>query len=762
MTAAPQAPATPANPFAAVDPFIGCQRTELPTPQGLAKTWWWPKAQVGNTHPGPVRPLGMVSVCPYSGAYPTGYGLYAKNTDGNPPQLFDQYVASGFTHFHQSGTGAIRKYYNYLRVTPLLGPINTLGYDYPLVDEYADPGYYRCTLGDTAIQCELTAAPKAAFHRYTFPKTKRANLVLDCSRGGIDIPYGRTVPTLAEVEALAPDTARAKLVVEGVPLYVWVRTNMDAWKYGVWYDDKNVGGGRALVFDHIRESTLTRFGIHFGGPTSPDEPVELALGFSWRSTEQARDNLHRATDRPVAQPLPLNWADDDPVPRGTVTPAVAGNRHNPVPSFTIIRREAEKAWSSDLGRIQVQGGTADQRTLFYTALYHSLIKPSDASDESPFWPGNGPFFYDFCTMWDIYKTQLPLLLTFYPKRGAAVLNALLTIAEQEGNFPIGYRMARGADRFQSQASALAHVNFLDAYYRGLPLDYDLALTYLDKDLHRAYGEAFLEGSTPVHPIVHTLDLSYGCHCLGQLAAAMGDAHLAEAMAPHAPRWQSAIDPDTGLLIDSTYYEGAKWNYSFRFFPDMDRRIELAGGPTHYTELLDAFFGFNCDPCDQLGDPPYPEAYAAGLALNRFQGLNNEPDMESPWTYHFAGRPDRTAQVVHTALRQSFHTGRGGLPGNDDSGAISSWYVWSAIGLFPVAGQDLILLSVPLFPEITLQLPESQLTITTDGLDAMPDTVEDPEAIPTLQSATLNGTPITGHRLTVQQLLDGGELHLRCS
>ena len=110
-----------------VDPFIGTDATALPTPTGLAGTWWWPKPQVGNTHPGATYPLGMVSACAYSGAYPTGYGRYDLVTEGVPTQVHDRQLASGFTHFQQSGTGAIRKYYNYFRVTPMLQSLDELG-----------------------------------------------------------------------------------------------------------------------------------------------------------------------------------------------------------------------------------------------------------------------------------------------------------------------------------------------------------------------------------------------------------------------------------------------------------------------------------------------------------------------------------------------------------------------------------------------------------------------------------------------------------
>ena len=110
---------------------------------------------------------------------------------------------------------------------------------------------------------------------------------------------------------------------------------------------------------------------------------------------------------------------------------------------------------------------------------------------------------------------------------------------------------------------------------------------------------------------------------------------------------------------------------------MQARIELAGGDEAFVALLDAFFGYGADPVKQVGERPSVEELAAGYALNRFEGLNNEPDMEAPWAYHYAGRPDRTAEVVHAAVQQQFGLGRGGLPGNDDSGGLSSWYVWAS-------------------------------------------------------------------------------------
>lgn len=158
-----------------VDPFIGTTETQLPERTGLAASWWSPKPQIGNTHPGATHPFGMVSACAYSGAYPTGYGQFDLSTEGLPPRLYDEPLASGFTHFQQSGTGAIRKYYNYFRVTPMLEPLDALGRSWSLSDEEASPGRYAATLG-SGVRTELTVGPKSAVHRYTFPRHRDARL----------------------------------------------------------------------------------------------------------------------------------------------------------------------------------------------------------------------------------------------------------------------------------------------------------------------------------------------------------------------------------------------------------------------------------------------------------------------------------------------------------------------------------------------------------------------------------------------------------
>ncbi|MEM8746773.1 MAG: glycoside hydrolase domain-containing protein [Actinomycetota bacterium] len=735
-----------------VDPFVGCEPADLAVPTGIAATWWWPKPPIGNTHPGASYPFGMVSACPTSGAYPTGYGRYDRSTEGVPARLHDSAVTSGVTHFHQSGTGAIRKYYNYLRVTPMLDPLDELGRAWALVDESASPGLYTATL-ENGIRCEVTVGPRSSIHRYTFPSARSARIVLDCSHGGIDVDQGQTVPLRAELHALDLVSAAGTVVMEGVPVSFHAECDGPDWRLMPWYDRRLMHGGTQLRFDSIRPTTLRPFGFIWMGRVEAGTTVEIRLGFSLRGTDQAAANLEG------------DLVGDD---RRRPTPADSMARTQREPAFDDRRRRTEWAWREHLGRVDVAGGTDEQRGVLATALYHSMLKPNFAPGESPFWDGDGPFVYDLSTMWDLYRTHLPLLTALFPSRAVELANALIQICESEGNFPIGYRMARGADRFARQGTALAHTFLADLCHLDLPgIDWEWALSLMSTDLNRTmWGEEFLEGGL-AHPVTHTLDLGIGHHCTAVVARRLGDHEFAERLDALAGRWVNAYEPDSGLVVDSQYYEGGKWNYSFRLLHDMARRIELAGGDDGMVELLDRFFGFGADPVKQLGVAPAVDDIAAGYALHRFQGLNNEPDMDAPWCYHHAGRPDRTADVVRSVIDHAFGPGPGGLPGNDDSGGLSSWYVWATSGLFPQPGQQSVLIGPPAFPELEFTVGDGERTFAVRTRGADPSAIDGGAVddgrrgrVPTyVASAHLDGTELTRSWLGIDEVATGGELVL---
>lgn len=175
-------------------------------------------------------------------------------------------------------------------------------------------------------------------------------------------------------------------------------------------------GGTRLDFDYIRPTTLRPFGLMWRGPSEAGQVVELRFGFSLRGVEQVRDDLYRDCG---------------------VGPA----------GFEARRAATHDSWRDHLAAITVDTPSVERKTVYSTALYHSLIKPCLAPAESPQWSMDTPYAFDICTMWDIYRTQLPLLSTVFPDRAVELANALLHICEEEGNLPIGYRMAKGADRF---------------------------------------------------------------------------------------------------------------------------------------------------------------------------------------------------------------------------------------------------------------------------------------------------------------------------
>ncbi|MCD6285609.1 MAG: glycoside hydrolase family 92 protein, partial [Anaerolineae bacterium] len=417
--------------------------------------------------------------------------------------------------------------------------------------------------------------------------------------------------------------------------------------------------------------------------------------------------------------------------------------------FDAVAEATSVSWEAYLSRIQVTGGTATQQRIFRSMHYFSLIKPADFGE--PFWDGDGPFFFDLATLWDMVKTQLPLMLTLYPERARDLVNAILNTVEHFGVFSNGVVMNTELHQFDNQASCLAHVFLSDAHVCGLEgIDWRRALRLMAGAFESGRAAEFVRDGK-VLPYTHTLDLAYAAFLTARLARDLGDQALCDKLMAVTDYWRNVYDPATGLLSqESPYYEGTYWNYSFRLFHDMAGRIGLFESEEAFVETLDRFFGFGQPPCAQVVHRPYGELMAEGFALGRFEGLNNEPDMEVPYAYVYAGRPDRTARIVREVMAKEYHTGRGGLPGNDDSGGTASWYVWSAIGLFPVAGQDIFLIGSPIFDSVTLTLSGASFTMEARG--------NSDEAI-YVQRATLNGAPLERAYLRYSELADGGRLEL---
>ncbi len=699
-----------------VDVFWGSQQINLPQPEGLAAAWPFLKAQAGNTSPGPTRPLGMLAVCPFTGGYPTGYGINKLNCHGLPAKQPHAPRIQGFTHFQQSGTGAIQYYYNYLRVTPFVGETAPVGRGWPLLDERAEPGWYACTFGGTEISAETTVSEHVAAYRFTFPRDGQAGLWLDLSAGGWDTGDLNSRPVAAAVHQVSARELQAEFEHHGIKFYCRIELMNRAGGYALG------AAGAAWNGEEVRwqRTGAEPFGVLVRPEPDAAGSVELRIAFSLRNPAQADANLH----------------------------AEAGGR-----SFAAIRQATRMAWAEALGRIEVSGGSESARRLFASALYHSLVKPSDLHGESPF-PGAADIYLDFATLWDVYKTQLPLAMTLLPERRRDLVEGYLNVVRQFGFLNSVLYQRDRLDIEDQQARALGFFPILDAFHRGeRNLAYDEILNLMLKELAAPHHEDFRQTGRTHRP-THTLDLAQAFHSAAELAQHLGRTAEAEELARAAGCWRNVMDPTTGLLTtDGEYYEGTHWNYSFRLLPDMAGRIGLFSSPEAFVAALDQFFGRGATPVQQLTDPHDTVRHQAAYDLHRFEGFNNEPDMETPYAYLYAGRHDRCCEVLEAARRYMFVPGPGGCPGNNDSGGLSATYVWNCLGLFPVSGQPVMLLGSPAFPEARIRTGESELVIHSDRNSADEFYV---------RQVYWHGRPLDRAWLTLDELAGGGTLEFKMS
>lgn len=401
--------------------------------------------------------------------------------------------------------------------------------------------------------------------------------------------------------------------------------------------------------------------------------------------------------------------------------------------FDAIARDAADKWNEMLSAIEIEADDERDVRLFYSNFYHTLIKPSDWHGESFIYEDEEACTLDFATLWDQYKTQFPLLFTLYPQMTDRIVRTIMAYCGVKKRMPHILLLERSPEHeaYDSQARMLAEHALLDAHYRGAQLDKKKLAACIRDDVLSPERFTDYKETGRCKNLSQTIDMADGCHASAELARLAGDEQAAEACDELAKKWVAAFDPQTGLLrTDSWYYEGNHWNYSFRLMHDMDTRLALAGGKEAYAKLLDRFFGFECE--------------AGELAY--FEGFNNETDMETPYAYHYADRHDRLSEVVRGGVDYMFCEGRGGIPGNNDSGGLSSLYMWNVMGFFPVSGQDLMIIGSPKLKAATMHLASGKtFTMRREGSGIY------------VRSASLNGRKLERLEFTASEMMRGGEL-----
>lgn len=677
-----------------VNVFQGNGKIDLPPAEGIASKWLFIKAQVGNTHPHASYPFGKMSAGAYTGGYPTGYGNLRPSSHGECP-TFDAKV-HGFAHIHQTGTGAIGYYYNYALVSPGVGELAPLADT--LADECAEPGYYAATLSKSGVRCEMTVSSAVATHRYRMPSGGR--LQIDMANNGCAPEFGprfSTVISEAELHLTSSTTATARIVTKkgGVALYFAFECPC-ARGASLWVDYKRVGGDTATDLGEER-----RYGFVFDTPAD----AELRVAYSFVSTEAAERQLLEHSE-----------------------------------GFDEMRVETRAVWERYLGRIEIDADD-EIREIFYSNLYHSLLKPSSTLGES--FIGECKYF-DFCTLWDMYKTAIPLILTLYPEEAEGIARTFLSAIAVRDRSPISMQISYQGD-IAMQARMLMEHSLADYYFRYGELASEI-LDAAEKDL--AGQTDFLECGL-CERYTHVLDITEALGAMAEIAREIGDGRE-ERFASLASGWRRVYDTETGLLSSaSNYYEGTAANYSFRQLREMDERVRITGDVGDFIAAMDELFGYTRERVEQHRncnvDP-------LTLGINSFEGFNNESDMEAPYSYVWVGQHYKTAEIVRGGMKYMYTRGRGGIPGNNDTGSLSSNYVWSALGLFPIAGQNLMVIGSPIVRSARLHLGTGGvLDIRVEG---------DPATMTYVESAELNGAPISGYRFSTRDMMKGGELVIR--
>ncbi|MCB1053832.1 MAG: GH92 family glycosyl hydrolase, partial [Acidobacteria bacterium] len=440
-------------------------------------------------------------------------------------------------------------------------------------------------------------------------------------------------------------------------------------------------------------------------------------------------------------------------------------------NFEAVRQAAESEWSNRLSKIQVQGGTSDQRAIFYSALYHSLLNPNLYSDvdgryrgmDLKIHPSDGKDHYTVFSLWDTFRTTHPLLTLIEPEHTQALIQSLLADYQDGGILPI-WPLAGNYTHCMIGYHAIPVI--VDAYQKGLRgFDAELAYTAMKHSalqdrlgLDAMKNQGFIPADHEHESVSKTLEYAYDDWCIAQMAKALGQDADYRLFLARAQAYKNLFDPQTSFMrpkmnsawlepfdpaeVNFHFTEANSWQYSFFVPQDVAGLVALHGGPDRFEAKLDELFETEqkLSGRDQVDITGLIGQYAHG----------NEPSHHMAYLYNYIGKPEKTQARVAFIRDTMYHNQPDGLSGNEDCGQMSSWYVMSALGFYPVTpGSPSYVLGSPLFEKATIQVGSSKLfEIEAHGAGSQN---------PFIQSVALNGQPYKKAYLTHADLVKGGKI-----
>lgn len=706
----------------------------------------------GTTNPGAVVPQGMMSATPFN-VMGSAENKYDKDKQwwSTPYEVNNKYL-TGFSHVNLSGVGCPDL--GSLLLMPTSGELNVkyTQYGSEYTDEVAVPGYYSNMLTKYGIKCEMTATPRTSRARFTFHRGQ-GNLLMNLGEG-LTNETGATVRFVndREIEGsklLGTFCYNPQAVF---PIYFVMRIDKAPATRGYWKLQRPMQGVEAewdgysgkykLYTSYSKEMSGDDVGAWFTFDTTEGEAIEVSIGVSFVSIENARLNLE--TEQPA----------------GT--------------TFDQIRAQARKKWNEDLSRILVEGGTEEQKGVFYTALYHTMIHPNilqDVNGQYPQMEGDKILTtdrnrYTVYSLWDTYRNFHQLMTLVYPERQMDMVRTMLDMYREHGWFPKWELYGRETLTMEGDPSIPVIV---DTWMKGLR-DFDINLAYegmyksattpgKDNLMRPDIDDYIAKGYCPLmeqydNSVSHALEYYIADYSLYTLAKALGKTEDAKLFYDRSMGYKHYYCKELGtlrpILPDGTFYgpfdplqganfepspgfhEGNSWNYTFYVPHDVKGLAKLMGGQKRFVNKLQMVF-----------DKGYYDPA-------------NEPDIAYPYLFsYFKGEEWRTQKLVKELLAKHYTTKPNGLPGNEDTGTMSSWAIFSMMGFYPdCPGVPEYTLTTPTFDKITIKLDPAywgtdKLVIRKEGGDGYIDQIR------------LGGKKYSKYRLTHEDLIHAGEITFVC-
>jgi len=659
-------------------------------------------ADNGHTFPGACYPFGMIQTSPVTGA--VGWRYCSEYT-------YQDSLIWGFTQTHLNGTGCMDL--GDILVMPVTGT-RARAWDayrshFPKDKEAATPGYYTVELSDPQVKAELTASIHAALHRYTYHKADSASLLIDLQHG----PAWREEQYHSQVNSCEVNWEDAQTLTGHVNNTVWV----DQDYFFVMKFNRPVIDSLYLPMRETEKGKriIATFDM------KPGEELMMKVALSTTSVEGAKKNLQAE--------IP-DW------------------------NFDGVKLAAHDEWNSYLSRIDVEG-TDDEKTNFYTCFYHALIQPNQISDvdgmyrnaaDSIVKAGTGTFYSTF-SLWDTYRAAHPFYTLMVPERVDGFVNSLIEQGEVQGFLPIWALW--GKENFCMIGNHGVSV-IAEAYRKGFHgFDAERAFNMVKKtqtvshplksdwEVYTKYGY-FPTDLTKAESVSSTLESVYDDYAAADMARRMGK----EEDAAYFAKWKSPFNPSDVGHAESTggdYTEGNAWQYTWHVQHDVPGLIALFGGEKAFLNKLDSLFTVKLETT---------QADVTGLIGQYAHG--NEPSHHVTYLYALAGRPERTQELIREIFDTQYKNKPDGLCGNDDCGQMSAWYMFSAMGFYPVnpVSGDYVF-GAPQLPKIVLHLADGKtFTVIAENLSKEHKYVD---------SIMLNGEPYTKNTISHEDILKGGTL-----